>query len=88
MEIINVHTAKSTLSQILAKVEKGEEFVIGRNGKPIAKLGPCEEIAPVKKPLEFGKWKDKIWIADDFNEPDPDVEALFYDGALFPEGQE
>jgi len=38
MKIVNVHEAKTTLSALLADVERGEEVVIARNGQPIAKL--------------------------------------------------
>lgn len=46
MKIVNVHEAKSTLSSLLAEVEEGEEIVIARNGKPIAKLS---RVAPVPR---------------------------------------
>ena len=38
----NVHEAKTKLSQLLDRVEKGEEIVIARNGKPIASLAPLK----------------------------------------------
>lgn len=38
MKIVNIHTAKTTLSQLLAEVERGEEVVIARNGEPIARV--------------------------------------------------
>lgn len=31
-----------------------------------------------------GQWKDQIWIAEDFDAPDPEIEELFYSGPLFP----
>ena len=43
--IVNVHQAKSTLSQLLAEVEKGGEVIIARNGVPVARL------VAVKKPI-------------------------------------
>ena len=38
MKSVNVHDAKSSLSTLLAQVEKGEEIVIARNGAPVARL--------------------------------------------------
>ena len=38
----NVYAAKSKFSELLARVEKGEEFVLARNGVPVARLGPLE----------------------------------------------
>jgi prevent-host-death family protein len=38
MKIINVHEAKTTLSALLAEVERGEDVTIARNGIPVAKL--------------------------------------------------
>lgn len=38
MIMVNVHEAKTTLSALLAAVERGEEVVIARNGEPVAKL--------------------------------------------------
>jgi prevent-host-death family protein len=38
MKTVNVHEAKTTLSQLLAEVEQGEEVVIARNGVPVARL--------------------------------------------------
>lgn len=39
-EHVNVHHAKTHLSELLARVERGEEFVIARAGKPVARLQP------------------------------------------------
>jgi prevent-host-death family protein len=44
--MVNVHEAKSTLSQLLADVERGEDVVIARNGTPIATLSP---IVPIQR---------------------------------------
>ena len=38
MKTVNIHEAKTTLSQLLAEVEAGEDVVIARNGAPIARL--------------------------------------------------
>lgn len=40
MDTVNVHEAKTNLSRLLARVEAGEEIVIARGGRPIARLEP------------------------------------------------
>jgi len=40
MDTVNVHDAKTRFSRLLARVEQGEEFVIARGGKPVARLVP------------------------------------------------
>ena len=72
--IVNMHEAKSSLSKLVAKVAEGEEVVIAKAGKPVAKLVKYEE-AP---PRELGFLRGKIWIADDFDEVDEEIAALFY----------
>jgi prevent-host-death family protein len=64
---VNVHDAKTHLSRLLERVEHGEEILIARAGKPVAKLVPIE--APGKRPI--GRDKGKIWMSDDFDEPLP-----------------
>ena len=68
LETVNVHEAKTHLSRLLERVESGEEIVIARAGKPIARLVPLGPPAP--RTL-FGRDRGKIWISDDFDEPLP-----------------
>jgi prevent-host-death family protein len=65
---VNVHEAKTHLSRLLERVERGEEIVIARAGKPVARLVPIEP-SPGKRPI--GRDKGKIWMSDDFDEPLP-----------------
>ena len=65
---VNVHEAKTHLSRLLERVEHGEEVVIARAGKPIARLVPIEP-AQGKRPI--GLYKGQIWMSDDFDEPLP-----------------
>jgi prevent-host-death family protein len=69
MEIINVHAAKTHLSQLLARVETGEEVVIGRAGHPVARLIPFRA-GGVRR--HFGGWRGRAWISDDFDAPLPE----------------
>ena len=69
LDTVNVHEAKTHLSRLLERVEKGDEIVIARAGKPVAKL---VAIAPAKKTRGMlGKFKGQIWMSDDFDEPLP-----------------
>ena len=71
MLTVNVHQAKTQLLRLLARVEAGEEIVIARNGKPVARLVSCEGRRGVRR---FGAMKDRIAIDDRFFEPLPDDE--------------
>lgn len=72
---VNVHEAKTHLSRLLEAVERGEEVVIARAGKPVARLVPA---VPSGFRREPGTWKGRIVIADDFDDTPPDVVAAFY----------
>ncbi|MBI4703608.1 MAG: type II toxin-antitoxin system Phd/YefM family antitoxin [Deltaproteobacteria bacterium] len=75
MVAVNVYEAKTSLSALLARVEKGEEIVIARNGRPVARLVPADASALRRVP---GMDKGRIWYADDLHEPLPaDAVELF-----------
>ncbi|MGA3201810.1 MAG: type II toxin-antitoxin system prevent-host-death family antitoxin [Bryobacteraceae bacterium] len=63
--VIDIQEAKTHLSKLLARVIAGEEIVIARAGKPIARLAPIAP-ATAKKRVP-GIDKGKIWMAKDFN---------------------
>jgi len=73
----NVHEAKTHFSKLLAKVEAGEEVIIARAGKPVAKLVPVRE---KKITRQLGTAEGQFVVPDDFNDPLPkDVEDSFYE---------
>ena len=75
-QIINVYEAKTNLSKLLEGVSRGDEFIIAKSGKPVAKLTSYK----TKKQIKFGVLKGKIQIIDDdsFDDPLPsDVLASF-----------
>lgn len=73
---INIHYAKTHLSRLLEKVAVGEEVIIAKAGKPVAKLVPVEN-APRKRAL--GTAKGEFVVPDDFNDPlPPEVEESFW----------
>ena len=71
---VNVHEAKSTLSRLLARVEAGEEVVIGRAGEPVARLVPVHAPAEPRRP---GRWAGRVRMADDFDELPEEMLAAF-----------
>jgi prevent-host-death family protein len=78
---VNIHEAKTHLSKLLERVSLGEEVIIAKAGTPVAKLVPFE-MEP--KSRVFGSAKGEFTVPDDFNEPDPEIEDMFYKGTLFP----
>ena len=73
MRQVNVHDAKTNLSRLLEAVSGGEEIVICRAGKPVARLVPFS--APVRK---LGVDKGTVTIASDFDaELPPDMLSDF-----------
>ena len=76
MTMVNIHEAKTHLSRLLDRVVQGDEIVIAKAGKPIAKLVPYHEKR--KGPRVPGTEKGKIWMSEDFDEFTPDLEKDFY----------
>jgi prevent-host-death family protein len=74
MNVTNIHEAKTHFSQLVERVQSGEEIVIGKAGKPVAKLVPYTEALEPRRP---GAWKGKVWIAEDFDETDEEIIRLF-----------
>jgi len=73
---INIHEAKTHLSRLLARVEMGEEIILARAGKPIARLAPMES-TPSRRRL--GSAAGEFQIPDDFNAPlPPEIERTFW----------
>ncbi len=69
MEIINTHQAKTHLSKLLERAARGEEFIIAKAGKPIARLIGFREDDRTRT---GGQWKGLVRIGDDFDAPLPD----------------
>jgi prevent-host-death family protein len=67
---VNIHEAKTSLSRLLARVAKGEEIVIAKAGKPLARLVPFEKPRTMAEVLDL--YKGQIWIAPNFDAPLPD----------------
>jgi prevent-host-death family protein len=72
MAVVNVHQAKTHLSQLLQEVEQGEEVVIARAGVPIARLVPWRPA--VQRVAPPGAMRGQISISADFEAP---LDGLF-----------
>lgn len=73
-KIVNMHEAKTTLSRLVERARAGEEIIIGKAGEPLVKLVPVKRRT---KPRVPGKWRGKVWIADDFDELPNDILDAF-----------
>lgn len=80
-EQLNVHEAKTRLSELLARVERGEEIVIARGGTPIARLVALNP--PVERELGFLAGLD---TPASFFEPLPESEFVAWEGNIGPDG--
>ena len=69
MKTVNIHAAKTHLSSLVEEAAAGEEIIIAKAGKPVARIVPLEKKRGIENTL--GIWKDKVWISDDFDAPLP-----------------
>ena len=76
MKTVTIHKAKTTLSQLIAEVQAGEEIVIARGNEPVARIVPFAK--PGKR--KFGAMKGKIKIGPEFFEPLPEEELKAWEG--------
>ena len=72
--ITNISEAKAQLSALIGKVRAGQEVIIGKAGKPVAKLVRYERS---EEPRQPGALRGKIKIADDFDELPRDIAEAF-----------
>ena len=75
---VNIREAKTHLCRLLARVASGEEITIAKAGVPVARLVPVE---PSGGRRVLGADKDSVWIANDFDAANPEIEATFEGGA-------
>jgi prevent-host-death family protein len=75
MAQVGMHEAKTKLSQLVERAEAGEDIVIARNGKPVARL------VPVARTNSFadlrGIWRGQVRMADDFDDLPDDIADAF-----------
>ena len=75
MSITNIHEAKTHLSRLIERVQRGEEIIIGKAERPVAKLVPFRANLKPRKP--GGSWQGKVWMAGDFDELPESLAAEF-----------
>ncbi len=68
MKTVNIHEAKTHLSRLVEAAAGGQEIVIARNGKPVARLVALNASPQPRQP---GALKGQIRIGDDFDSPLP-----------------
>ncbi|MBD2564237.1 MULTISPECIES: type II toxin-antitoxin system Phd/YefM family antitoxin [Nostoc] len=78
METVNIHQAETNLSQLLLRVEHGEEIIISDRGIPIAKLVPFRTLSNRRDSL--GQDKGRFVVPEDFNAPLPDEMLAAFEG--------
>ena len=76
MDIVTIHAAKTNLSQLLMRVEAGEEIVVARGKQPIAKLVPFR---PKGKRRHFGALRAVLRVGPEFFQPLPEQELAAWE---------
>ncbi len=76
MARVGMHEAKTHLSRLVERAEAGEDVVIQRNGKPVARLVPVVE-EPKSLASVRGAWRGRVHIAADFDELPEDIAEGF-----------
>ena len=75
--VVNIYKAKSQLSALLERAQAGEEVVIARAGKPVARLTPIVANADTRSGVRFGGIKSaKLKLSADFHAPLTDEDLL------------
>ncbi|MCB9726846.1 MAG: type II toxin-antitoxin system Phd/YefM family antitoxin [Deltaproteobacteria bacterium] len=78
---VNIGEAKTHLSRLLERVAAGEEIIISKANRPIARLVPLQGARTPRRP---GRFAGQIVVRDDFDAPLPEFEHAFYDGPIEP----
>lgn len=71
---VNLHEAKTHLSRLIQEATEGQEVVIAKAGKPMARLVAYQAPSPIRKP---GIWRDQVQIEPDFDTLPPKLETAF-----------
>ena len=79
--LVNTHEAKSRLSDLIRRAEAGDEVILARNGRPVAKLIPWPPPRPARR---AGAWAGRVHYHGDVVGPDDEVTALFEGSADQP----
>jgi prevent-host-death family protein len=74
MRSVNIQVAKTHLSRLVEEAQAGEDIVFAKAGRPCVRLVP---VRSDERPRELGRLRGTIRIADDFDAPSPELEAMF-----------
>jgi prevent-host-death family protein len=77
MTTVTIHKAKTELSKLIERAERGEEVIIARGKTPVVRLVPLAAEQPKRG---FGSMKGKVWLDDSFWEPLPEEELKLWEG--------
>ncbi len=75
MAQVGMHEAKTKLSQLVERAEAGEDIVIARNGRPVARLVPVASAGSMASIR--GVWRGRVRIAEDFDRLPDDIADAF-----------
>jgi prevent-host-death family protein len=78
MRQVNIREAKTQLSKLVEDAARGDEIIIAKAGKPVARLVAVEADAT---PRPRGLLEGKIWVADDFDAPLPSDILRFFNAS-------
>ena len=84
--LVNIHQAKTRLSELIRLVEAGEEIIIGRAGQPVARLTQLKTFEQTPRPL--GGWRDQVEISENFDSLPDEVVDAFYNSKIEPSPKE
>jgi prevent-host-death family protein len=77
MRTVNIHAAKTQLSRLVDAAAAGEEIIIAKAGKPVARLGPLVGPQPRRR---LGSLAGKLRVPEDFDAPLPDEVIEAFEG--------
>lgn len=84
MLTVNIHDAKTRLSELIARAVKGESFIIAKAGKPMVKVTAIDAPEP-RKQQRLGAMQGMFSVPDDFDTMfQEEIEEMFYGGSIFP----
>jgi prevent-host-death family protein len=79
MQTVNIHAAKTQLSRLVDEAAAGQEIVIARAGRPVAKLVPLEAAQPHKPRRVLGALVGRLQVPADFDAPLSDEELVSFE---------
>lgn len=77
MAQVNIYEAKTHFSKYVEQAESGEDVIIARGGKPVARLSSIE---PKKTQVRFGLLKGKVRVSAEFDDPLPEALLAGFEG--------